>query len=157
MLLSGKLGAAGVALTTQIFSDIPQYPNFSFSSIQLNKNYKSALHVDGYNLGPSLIVGVGDYEDGKLWVQDKGAVDCKHPHWQEFLPTMRAQRRLVDPYRKRPPGGLVSVRVFRPHSRRQLPTLHARVQGRAIYSGILYAELLPAAAVRGQNALGAGP
>ena len=57
--------------------------DFHFTSIQVNKNYLSALHVDKNNLGPSYIVGVGDYEDGGLWVQTMGAVDCNHK-WKNF-------------------------------------------------------------------------
>ena len=41
--------------------------DFKFTSIQVNKNYESALHCDKKNLGPSAIVGLGDYTDGKLW------------------------------------------------------------------------------------------
>lgn len=51
-------------------------PDFNFTSIQVNKNYLSAMHVDKNNLGPSYIVGVGDYTQGGLWVQTLGAVDC---------------------------------------------------------------------------------
>eukprot|EP01043_Picozoa_sp_COSAG02_P002080 COSAG02_NODE_46_length_45443_cov_36.731497_32_plen_1137_part_00 len=51
-------------------------PEFNFTSIQVNKNYLSAMHVDKNNLGPSYIVGVGDYTQGGLWVQTLGAVDC---------------------------------------------------------------------------------
>jgi hypothetical protein len=53
-------------------------PGFHFTSIQVNKNYLSAMHVDKNNLGPSFIVGVGDYKDGALWVQPEGDVDCRH-------------------------------------------------------------------------------
>ena len=35
-------------------------PNFKFTSIQVNKNYQSAMHCDKNNLGPSYIVGVGE-------------------------------------------------------------------------------------------------
>jgi hypothetical protein len=35
---------------------------------QVNKNYLSAMHVDKGNVGPSYIVGVGDFKGGKLWV-----------------------------------------------------------------------------------------
>jgi hypothetical protein len=58
-------------------------PDFPFTSIQVNKNYLSALHVDKNNLGPSYIVGIGDYEEGGLWVQTHGEVNCKH-RWQLF-------------------------------------------------------------------------
>jgi hypothetical protein len=53
---------------------------FTFTSIQINKNYQSAMHVDAYNLGPSYIVGLGDYDGGRLWLHDSSggcAVDIK--------------------------------------------------------------------------------
>jgi hypothetical protein len=50
---------------------------FTFTSIQVNKNYASALHCDRNNFGPSYIVGLGDYEGGELWTQDKVRVACK--------------------------------------------------------------------------------
>jgi hypothetical protein len=50
-------------------------PDFLFTSIQVNKNYASRPHVDKNNLGQSLILGLGDYTDGQLWVHDdKGDV-----------------------------------------------------------------------------------
>ena len=58
-------------------------PDFNFTSIQVNKNYLSAMHVDKNNLGPSYIVDVGDYKDGGLWVQRLGGVDCKNK-WIQF-------------------------------------------------------------------------
>jgi hypothetical protein len=42
--------------------------NFYFSSIQVNKNYASAIHVDRNNYGPSLITGLGSFE-GLLSIQ----------------------------------------------------------------------------------------
>ena len=58
-------------------------PDFRFTSIQVNKNYLSALHVDKNNLGPSYIVGIGDYTEGGLWVQSHGEVATRHK-WQLF-------------------------------------------------------------------------
>ena len=57
---------------------------FSFTSIQVNKNYQSIMHCDKRNLGPSQIVGLGDYTDGKLWGQEFGAVDLKGGKWVSF-------------------------------------------------------------------------
>jgi len=45
-------------------------PGFPFTSIQVNKNYAARPHVDRNNLGTSLIVGLGEYEGGSLWVHD---------------------------------------------------------------------------------------
>eukprot|EP00438_Fugacium_kawagutii_P025630 Skav209733 [mRNA] locus=scaffold528:584647:592496:- [translate_table: standard] len=46
------------------------HPDFEFTSIQVNKNYASRPHVDKNNLGDSLIIGLGDYTDGGIWVHD---------------------------------------------------------------------------------------
>lgn len=64
-------------------------PGIVFTSIQVNKNYMSALHIDRGNLGMSYIVGVGQYEGGGLWVQDDAcddggmALNVRH-EWQRF-------------------------------------------------------------------------
>jgi hypothetical protein len=47
-----------------------------FPSSKVNKNYQSAMHCDKLNLGPSYIVGVGNYTDGGLWVHGRGEVAC---------------------------------------------------------------------------------
>jgi hypothetical protein len=59
------------------------YPDFKFTTIQVNDNYKSCLHIDGNNVGPSLIVGVGDYSGGGLWTLEHGELPVNH-RWQEF-------------------------------------------------------------------------
>jgi hypothetical protein len=43
----------------------------------VNRDYASAMHVDKNNLGPSAIVGLGDYHGGRLWGQDIGEVDIQ--------------------------------------------------------------------------------
>jgi hypothetical protein len=58
-------------------------PGFQFTSIQVNKNYMSAMHTDKNNLGNSYIVGVGDYTDGALWVHGQDDVQC-HDKWVQF-------------------------------------------------------------------------
>ncbi|CAK9031953.1 Protein kinase domain-containing protein [Durusdinium trenchii] len=51
-----------------------ELPGFEFSSIQVNKDYKAAMHVDKNNLGPSFILGLGDYSGGWLWLDDGSKV-----------------------------------------------------------------------------------
>ena len=46
-------------------------PEFKYSTIQYNKNHKCARHKDGKNVGESYIVGLGDYEGGRLIVYDE--------------------------------------------------------------------------------------
>lgn len=58
-------------------------PDFLFTSIQVNKNYASALHVDSGNLGPSLIIGFGDYKRGNVYVHGMGELPV-HNQWQLF-------------------------------------------------------------------------
>ena len=48
--------------------------SFNFTAIQVNKNNETALHVDCNNVGPSRIVGLGEYTRGRhgagdFWVQ----------------------------------------------------------------------------------------
>ena len=77
-----------VKLLCDVFRAHAPDPAFRFTTIQINCNYEAALHVDKFNLGPSYIVGVGDYgppEDaklpaefaGRLWVQGRGALDVR--------------------------------------------------------------------------------
>ena len=47
-------------------------PDFNFSTIQLNKNYKIAKHKDKRNVGPSYICAIGDYEGGELLIYFDG-------------------------------------------------------------------------------------
>ena len=39
---------------------------FPFTSVCLNRSYRGAPHVDGGNVGPSMIKGLGNYKDGNL-------------------------------------------------------------------------------------------
>eukprot|EP00929_Paragymnodinium_shiwhaense_P103413 TRINITY_DN6689_c0_g1_i2.p1 TRINITY_DN6689_c0_g1~~TRINITY_DN6689_c0_g1_i2.p1 ORF type:complete len:468 (-),score=76.91 TRINITY_DN6689_c0_g1_i2:110-1513(-) len=52
-------------------------PKFSFTSIQVNLDYAARPHVDRNNLGPSLITGLGNYTNGRLWVHDDEKGRCK--------------------------------------------------------------------------------
>lgn len=51
-------------------------PNFKFSSVQINKNYRMAKHTDARNVGVSYILGLGNYTGGEVIVYDK---DGKNP------------------------------------------------------------------------------
>ena len=43
-----------------------RYPHFKFTTIQFNRNYCARMHVDGNNLGPTMNIGLGDYEGRAL-------------------------------------------------------------------------------------------
>jgi len=58
-------------------------PDFPFTSIQVNKNSTSKLHVDSSNAGPSLIHGLGEYRGGELYVDGRGLLDVWNK-WVEF-------------------------------------------------------------------------
>jgi hypothetical protein len=44
-------------------------PNFDYDSITLNHNLKCLPHYDKNNKSPSLIIALGDFEDGELIVE----------------------------------------------------------------------------------------
>ncbi len=44
-------------------------PDFTYTTIQLNKNIESAPHIDKNNVGDSYIIGLGDYTGGDLVVE----------------------------------------------------------------------------------------
>ncbi|KAH8051782.1 acetylcholine-gated cation-selective channel [Aureococcus anophagefferens] len=46
--------------------------SFLFTSIQVNANYRSAMHCDGGNVGASAICAFGDFTGGNLWTHDRG-------------------------------------------------------------------------------------
>ena len=59
-------------------------PDFRFTTIQFNRSYKMAKHLDAKNAGVSYIIGLGDYTGGELIVYFDGKdepptpVDIKH-------------------------------------------------------------------------------
>lgn len=46
-------------------------PDFKYTTIQLNKNIKSPPHIDKNNVGPSYIIGLGNYTGGELSIEGK--------------------------------------------------------------------------------------
>lgn len=47
-----------------------EVPEFSFTTIAVNKNVVTQPHVDKYNVGPTLILGLGSFTGGALVVKD---------------------------------------------------------------------------------------
>lgn len=45
-------------------------PNHKYTNITVNKNLKCKMHTDRGNIGPSYIVGFGDYSGGRLYVEE---------------------------------------------------------------------------------------
>lgn len=78
--LAGNIGITDASKSrpwlVQLLSSFARksHPDFEFTSIQVNKNYASRPHVDKNNLGESLIIGLGDYTDGDIWVHDPEGV-----------------------------------------------------------------------------------
>lgn len=59
-----------------------EVPDFKYTTIQVNKNVVSPPHVDKNNVGPSYIIGLGDYSGGKLVITGK-SYNIKHK-WKSF-------------------------------------------------------------------------
>lgn len=53
-------------------------PNFNFTTIQVNKNVLCKPHVDSNNIGPSYIIGLGDYEGGRFIDDQNQYYDIKN-------------------------------------------------------------------------------
>ena len=49
-----------------------QWPQFFFTSAQLNIGMCSGLHTDSANVGPSLVLGLGPHAGGELWSYQPG-------------------------------------------------------------------------------------
>jgi hypothetical protein len=47
------------------------HPEFPYTTIQVNKNLQCDPHVDKNNMGPSYIIGLGDYTGGELVIEGK--------------------------------------------------------------------------------------
>ena len=48
-----------------------EIPEFSYTTIGVNKNVVTRRHTDKYNVGPTMILALGDFEGGDLVVRDK--------------------------------------------------------------------------------------
>jgi hypothetical protein len=61
-------------------------PDFECTSIQFNKNYRIAKHIDGNNVGESYILGIGSYSGGELIVYDENDkpkyIDINHKFYK---------------------------------------------------------------------------
>ena len=53
------------------------FPDFKYDSITLNHNLKCEAHKDGNNVGESIIVGFGNYENGNLNIEGE-SIDIKY-------------------------------------------------------------------------------
>jgi hypothetical protein len=68
---------------------------FEFNAIHLNHNVVCTRHIDGKNAGESVIVALGDYEGGDLFVDNRGQFNIryqplrfhggKHFHWNNEI------------------------------------------------------------------------
>lgn len=45
------------------------FADFEYTSVQMNKNFKCPRHIDGTNVGESVLLCVGDYKGGELVVE----------------------------------------------------------------------------------------
>lgn len=55
----------------EIFKEFSQlhFPDFEWSSVMINKNFQTKAHKDGGNIGESVMLGLGDYRGGALYVK----------------------------------------------------------------------------------------
>ena len=60
-----------------------EVPAFSFTTIVVNKNVVTNPHVDQYNVGPTLILGIGSFKGGALVVRNQ-TFDISNHKWLYF-------------------------------------------------------------------------
>ena len=70
-------------LLTNFAARIPD-KGFTYTCVQLNRDYNAMVHTDSNNLGPSFIIGLGEYTGGELFV-----------HEESGERSMEAQRRML--------------------------------------------------------------
>ena len=61
---------------------------FKYTTINVNRNIKCIEHRDGSNIGESIIVGMGDYEDGEFVVKGRDYISIPAlggPPWPPVL------------------------------------------------------------------------
>lgn len=70
-------------LFPEIYTEVCRIGNiicpFEFSAIHINHNVVCPRHIDGNNVGKSVIVSIGDYDGGLLMIDGEGEFDtnCK--------------------------------------------------------------------------------
>lgn len=74
-------------ISTKLFNEYSPEPDFKWTTIQYNCNQKSNKHKDKNNIGESYIIGLGDYEGGRLKVwhnenADPEYVDIKNKFYK---------------------------------------------------------------------------
>ena len=60
-----------------------EVPAFSYTTIVVNKNVVTNPHVDQYNIGPTLILGIGSFKGGALVVRNQ-TFDISNHKWLYF-------------------------------------------------------------------------
>jgi len=74
-------------ISTKLFNEYSPEQDFKWTTIQYNCNQKSNKHKDKNNIGESYIIGLGDYEGGRLKVwhnenEDPEYVDIKNKFYK---------------------------------------------------------------------------
>eukprot|EP00929_Paragymnodinium_shiwhaense_P109312 TRINITY_DN7572_c0_g2_i1.p1 TRINITY_DN7572_c0_g2~~TRINITY_DN7572_c0_g2_i1.p1 ORF type:complete len:431 (-),score=104.66 TRINITY_DN7572_c0_g2_i1:104-1396(-) len=85
-LTADRRGTVGVSAYTELRTGLLKLvtdlikrfePGHTYTTIQINRSYQSMLHVDGNNLGDSVMICFGAYSGGELWVHRTGRLDAK--------------------------------------------------------------------------------
>lgn len=75
MYVKGRPIVKGVSMeknNDEIYNECKRlFPDFNFDGVMINKNFKCPPHKDKNNKNDSLIIGLGDYENGELVVENE--------------------------------------------------------------------------------------
>ena len=74
MYVKGRPIVKGVSMkknNDEIYNECKRlFPDFNFDGVMINRNFKCPRHKDKNNSNDSLIIGLGDYENGELVVEN---------------------------------------------------------------------------------------
>ena len=80
------LGRMKYPLLQDIFEEFRDlhFPDFKFNSVMINKNLKTKKHRDGQNVGESILLGLEDYSEGYINVEQDDKTFKKYKTWHKL-------------------------------------------------------------------------
>ena len=66
------------------FRDL-HFKDFEFNSVMINKNLRTKKHKDGQNVGESIMLGLGDYSEGYLNIEQENKTYKKFKTWHKLI------------------------------------------------------------------------
>ena len=81
------LGRMKYPILQEIFDEFRDchFKDFKFNSVMINKNLQTKKHRDAQNVGESIMVGLGDYSEGYLNIEQDDGSFKPHKTWHNLI------------------------------------------------------------------------